>query len=179
MSKRNVGVIISGILLVILMVGGIGFLIWHMTSTHASTVVNEPSHDLAATPQNLEYLGLDFIPIPVSDPRAKGAIPSAQAVRAALEEEPGLKAATRVSSMLGLLHDLNLQQAAKQGMPIDPSLADMGLVWIVTFEGIDTASSGPNQAPKYLAHEYNVVINAKTGGSVMAFPLADITPTNP
>jgi hypothetical protein len=55
----------------------------------------------------------------------------------------------------------------------------MGLVWIVTFEGIDTASSGPSQAPRYVSHEDNVVINAKTGGIVMAFPLADITPTNP
>jgi hypothetical protein len=55
----------------------------------------------------------------------------------------------------------------------------MGLAWIVSFEGIDTSSSGPSQAPKYVSHEFNVVINAKTGGYVMALQLFDITPTNP
>jgi hypothetical protein len=81
--------------------------------------------------------------------------------------------------MLGVLHNLNLQQAVNQGVRVDPALANMGLVWIVSFEGIDTSSSGPSQAPKYVSHEYNVVINAKTGGYVMAFPLADITPASP
>jgi hypothetical protein len=54
-----------------------------MASTHASDIVQEPPDDLAVTPQNLKYLGLDFVPIPVSDPRAQGAISGAQAVTAA------------------------------------------------------------------------------------------------
>ncbi len=178
MSKRQVGVIILAALLGIVMVGGSGFLIWQMVSRPAVDVQKQPP-DLAATPQNLKYVGLEFVPISTSDPRAHGAMDGGQALAVALKGEPDLKKATRVTRMLGELHDLNLEGAAKAGLPVDPAKADMGLVWIVTFEGIDTASSGPSGAPRIVAHEYNVVINARTGGTIMAFPLADITPTAP
>jgi hypothetical protein len=177
MAKRKLGIIL-GLLLIILVVAGIGFLIWQMVSRQAVFVPNQPP-DLAATPQNLKYVGLQFDPISVSDPRAHGAIAGGQALAVALKGEPDLKKATRVTRMLGELHDLNLEGAAKAGLPVDPAKADMGLVWIVTFEGIDTASSGPSGAPRIVAHEYNVVINAKIGGIIMAFPLADISPTAP
>ncbi len=177
MNKQNVGIIL-GSLMIFLVVGGISFLIWQMASRQADFAQKQP-HDLAATPQNLKYLGLQLDPIPVSDPRAQGVISGSRAVTAALIEEPDLKMASRVTRTLGELHDLRLQEAARAGLPVDPKKADMGLVWIVTFEGIDTASAGPGQAPGYVAHEYNVVINAKTGAYIMSFPLADITPTPP
>ena len=72
-----------------------------------------------------------------------------------------------------------LQEAANAGLPVDPKKADMGLVWMVTFEGIESFSAGPPQAPQYVDHEYNVVINGKTGAYIMAFPMAEVTPTQP
>jgi hypothetical protein len=167
----------GGFLIIALVVGGTWLLIEHMASRPHVVYSQEQKNYLAATPQNLKYLGLDFVPMQVSDSRARGAITSEQAIAAALKEEPGLKAATSVSSMLGVLNNLNLQQAANQGVTIGPNLAAMGLVWIVTFEGVDTSSSGPSQAPRYVSHEYDVVIDAKTGAYIMAFPLYDITPS--
>ena len=55
----------------------------------------------------------------------------------------------------------------------------MGLVWLVTFDGIDSVSSGPPGAPRYTAHVYSVVIDAKSGAYIMAFPIFDITPSAP
>ncbi|MGB8213807.1 MAG: hypothetical protein WCE68_09650 [Anaerolineales bacterium] len=178
MGRRKLG-IIFGLLMITLVIVGTGLIIRHLASGTQVVFVQGQMHNLAATPQNLNYLGFDFVPIPVSDSRAHGAITSEQAVAAALREEPSLKAATRESSMLGLLHDMNLQQAATQGVIIDPSLADPGLVWMVTFEGMDTSSSGPPQALRYKSHEYNVVVDAKTGVFRMAFPLYAITPSAP
>jgi hypothetical protein len=134
---------------------------------------------LAATPQNLEYLGLSFTQVNVTDSQAQGAIGKDQAITAALNEEPGLKAASSVSAMLGFMNNTNLQQAANQGVSVDPHLANMGLVWLVTFNGIETSSSGPSGAPHAISNELNVVIDAKTGNSVEAFPLFDVTPRAP
>jgi hypothetical protein len=52
----------------------------------------------------------------------------------------GEKPAKRVSSMPGVLNILNLQQTAKLGVNIDPTLAEMRLVWRVTLERIATAT---------------------------------------
>jgi hypothetical protein len=46
----------------------------------------------------------------------------------------------------------------------------MGAVWIVTFYSIETSSSGPPGASHYVSQQYNVVIDAKTGRYIMAFP---------
>jgi hypothetical protein len=173
-------VIIIGLLIITLIVLGVGFLMAHLatfTTQGASTQV--PQKYLAATPQNLEYLGLSFTQVNVTDSQAQGAIGKDQAITAALNEDSGLKAATSVSAMLGFLNDSNLQQAASQRVTVDPHLANMGLVWLVTFNGIETSSSGPPGAPHATSNEVNVVIDAKTGNPVEAFPLFDVTPSAP
>jgi hypothetical protein len=173
-------VIIIGLLIVTFIAVGVGFLKAHLA---AFTTQGGSAHllqkYLAATPQNLEYLGLSFIQVNVTDSQAQGAIGKDQAINAALNEEPGLKAATSVYAMLGFMSDSNLQQAANQGVPVDPHLVNMGLVWLVTFHGIETSSSGPPGAPHATSNELNVVIDAKTGNSVEAFPLFDVTPSAP
>ena len=173
-------VIMIGLLIVILIALGVGFLMAHLapfTTKGASAQLLQKN--LAATPQNLEALGLRFIQVNVSNNQAQGAIGKDQAITAALHGEPDLKAATSVSAMLGLLTNPNLQQAVNQGVAIDPHLANMGLVWLVTFNGIETSSSGPIGAPHSTSNELNVVIDAKTGNFVEAFPLFDVTPRAP
>jgi hypothetical protein len=171
-------VIITGLLMVTLIALGGGLWMAHMSNlTTRSVSAQAPQKYLAATPQNLESLGLSFTPVGPTESQAQGAIGKDQAIASALNEAPGLKAATSVSGMLGTLRDVNLQQAANQGVPIDTQLADMGLVWLVTFNGIETSSSGPGGVPRYSSNEFNVVIDAKTGLFVMAFPLYDVTPS--
>jgi hypothetical protein len=179
MRKHKV-VIIIGLLIVTLIALGVGLLMAHLAAfTQQGASVQVPQKYLAATPQNLEYLGLSFTQVNVADNQAQGAIGKDQAITAALNEEPGLKAATSVSAMLGLMNNTNLQQAANQGVSVDPHLANMGLVWLVTFNGIETSSSGPSGAPHATSNELNVVIDAKIGNFVEAFPLFDVTPRAP
>jgi len=173
-------VIIIGLLIVTIIALGVGFLMAHLAAftTHSASAQVLQKY-LAATPQNLEYLGLSFTQVNVTDSQAQGAIGKDQAITAALNEDSGLKAATSVSAMLGLLTNPNLQQAVNQGVAIDPHLANMGLVWLITFNGIETSSSGPPGAPHATSNELNVVIDAKTGNFVEAFPLFDVTPRAP
>ena len=178
--RKHKMVIIIGLLIVTFIAVGVGFLMAHLaafTTQGGSAQVLQKY--LAATPQNLEYLGLSFTQVNVTDSQAQGAIGKDQAITAALNEDSGLKAATSVSAMLGFLNDSNLQQAASQRVTVDPHLANMGLVWLVTFNGIETSSSGPPGAPHATSNEENVVIDAKTGNSVEAFPLFDVTPRAP
>jgi hypothetical protein len=178
--RKHKMVIIVGLLIVTLIALGVGLLMVHLAAiTTQGASAQVPQKYLAATPQNLEALGLSFIQVNVSDNQAQGAIGKDQAINAALNGEPGLKAATSVSAMLGLLTNPDLQQAVNQGVPVDPHLANMGLVWLVTFYGIETTSSGPPGAPRATSNEDNVVIDAKTGYFIVAFPLFDVTPSPP
>jgi len=178
--RKHKTVIIIGLLIVTIIALGVGFLMAHLAAftTHSASAQVLQKY-LAATPQNLEYLGLSFTQVNVTDSQAQGAIGKDQAITAALNEDSGLKAATSVSAMLGLLTNPNLQQAVNQGVVIDPHLANMGLVWLLTFNGIETSSSGPAGAPHSTSNELNVVIDAKTGKFIEAFPLFDVTPKAP
>ena len=150
-----------------------------LASTTQDVSAQVPLHYLAATPQNLEYLSLSFTPVDIGDSQAQGAISKDQAIAAASNQGPQLKAASGTSALLGFLSDTGLKQAAAQGIPVDPHRVDMGLVWLVTFHGVETSSNGPVGAKRYVSTEYNVVIDAKTGQYVMAFPLFDVTPRAP
>jgi hypothetical protein len=163
--------------LVALVIGGLTE--YKAASTIQSVSAEEAQKYLAATPQNLEYLGLNFTRVEVADIRAQGAITKEQAISLALKEEPNLKVAASISVLLGFLLDANLQQAENQGIQIDPRLANMGLVWLVTFHGIETPSMGPSRSIRSISNEYNVVIDAMTGEYLMAFPLYDVTPSSP
>ena len=128
---------------------------------------------LFATPENLRYVGLAFTPVEATENRAQAALTREKAIEAALSNEPGLKAATDVDARLGLLGPAN------DSLVISSDLAEGNLVWVVTFFGVETASSGPPGAPRYISNEYHVVINAFTGKYVMALPLYNVTPKPP
>jgi len=179
MRKHKEGIII-GLIMVAAIAVGLGLLMARRGGFGTKGAFGQvPQKYLAATPQNLEYLGLSFTQVNVNDRRPQGAIGKNQAIAAALNGEPGLKAATSVSAMLGFMSNTNLQQAANQGVSVDPHLANMGLVWLVTFYGIETSSSGPSGARHSTSNELNVVIDAKTGIYIEAFPLFDVTPVAP
>jgi hypothetical protein len=174
MHGQKLGVIF-GLFAITLLVAALGLWLGRMVFTTQDVSAQAQLHGLAATPQNLRYLGFDFKAVGAADLQAQGAITQKQAIAAAIKDDPGLKAATGVSAMLGFLRDINLQGAASQGIAVDPHLADMGLVWLVTFEGIDNVSSGPVGAPRRVSHVESVVIDAKSGTYVTAFTLSDFT----
>jgi hypothetical protein len=168
------GKLVFVILTLALLVSVIGWLIGHSLISPAQNVsAQDQPRGLLATPENLGYLGLTFTPVAVTDNLALSAITRDQAIEVALSNEPGLKAATDIASQLGLLRTVN-----DSGVTAS-DLAEGQLVWIITFFGVDTASSGPPGAPRYLSHEYHIVINALTGKYLMAFPLYEVTPKPP
>ena len=142
------------------------------SSTQVVTAQDKP-RGLFATPENLSYIRLAFTPVIVTDMLAQSAIIRDKAIEAALSNEPGLNAATDIDSQLGLLGTLN------DNLVTSSDLAEGKLVWVVTFFGVETASSGPPGAPRYISNEYHVIINAITGEYIMAFPLYDVTPKPP
>ena len=151
-----------------LLVVSMGLWTGYVVSTTQDVAAQAQLHGLAATPQNLRYLGFDFKNVGAADIQAQGAITQQQAIAAAIKDDPGLKAATGVSAMLGFLRDINLQS-------IDHGVADMGLVWLLTFDGIKNVSSGPPGAPRGVSNAESVVIDAKSGVYVMAFTISDFT----
>lgn len=179
MRKHKLNIMIK-LLPAALFVLAVGIIMGRMlVSTTQDASAQMPQHYLAATPQNLEYVGLSFTQIDIADSQAQGAIKKDQAIAFASNHGPELKAANDVSAILGFLSDTGLKQAATQGIQVNPQLTDMGLVWLVTFHGVETYSNGPVEAKRYISTEYNVVIDAKTGQYVMAFPLFDVTPRAP
>lgn len=88
------------------------------------------------------------------------------AVARATKTQKRLKDATSVIAELGYLNSPNL---AQEGNTVDQNLAGDRLVWIVSFQGIETISSGTPGSRHHVAHEYNVVIDAATGQFVMGF----------
>ena len=146
---------------------GVGWAIGHYFSqnTQNASALGAQPYELIATPHNLQYLGMTFTQEDPSTQKNIGSITREQAVSAGLKEEPGLTSATSYSTRLGVLTGANI-----------PALAQGRLVWMITYQGIEDISSGPPEAERHVSHEYTVVIDAKTGKYVLAFPLFDVTP---
>jgi hypothetical protein len=119
--------------------------------------------------QGLEsQLGLVFVPANPSDIFQK-ILSKKDAIAKVQESEASVKGATSISAELGYLSDPILETMAARGEKVDPALLAHPLVWIISFEGLDIPSSGPPGSEHHIAHEYNVVINATTGASIMGF----------
>lgn len=109
-------------------------------------------------------LGLLFVPATAAD---KPAITQEEAIARAYEMSPGLRQASSVQATLGHLSQPALLEP--DDGPVDPRYADMGLVWLLTFEGINVSSSGPPGLPRKTSDELNVVIDADTAEMVLQF----------
>ncbi|MGC1374855.1 MAG: hypothetical protein WA821_01445 [Anaerolineales bacterium] len=157
---------------IIILVAAVGLWLARAVFTTQDVPAQAQPHGLAATPQNLRYLGFEFNAISMADRQAQGAVTEKQAIATSIKNDPGLKAATGVSAMLGFLRDINPHY-------IDHDMADMGLVWLVTFDGIKNVSSGPPGAPRGVSNAESVVIDAKSGDYIMAFTLSDFTAVTP
>ncbi len=92
-----------------------------------------------------------------------------QALASAYQLTPGLKTATGVNYTLGYLSDPGLIRAAQRGEKVDWRMADSGLVWILSFQGIQSVSSGPPEVKHSVSNELNVVISATTGEELYQF----------
>ena len=118
-----------------------------------------------ATPAVLGCLGLHLVPIATTDPLATSAISSEEAVSAAWQYEPSLKSATIIDTSLGQLAN------PPDGSRSISALAGSPLVWVVSFSGVQSVSSGPPGAEHHTADQYSVVIDAHSAQPLVAFPL--------
>ena len=128
-----------------------------------------PPPESIATPRNLEYQDYFLTIADLTDSQMAEVIPADQAVTVALEVfpiNPALSRAKSYTKWLGVLKNENI-----------PFLSEGRLVWILTFQGIDTISSGPpDRKDHFVSNEFLVAINARTGDYILSFPIPDMTP---
>lgn len=134
-------------------------------SSQAQVTTPPPGIPAAITPENLQFLDFHFTPIDPTDSRLIKAITRDQAVKSALEFEPLGKNATSISTQVGYFDNISA---------ID--LQNHRLVWLVTYHGIDTVSSGPPGAEHHVAHTLAVAVDAYQGVGIVSMTLAVITP---
>jgi hypothetical protein len=152
-------------LLVLALAAGCG--VEQSASPPAPTGTPPPS--LLATPGYLSCLGLHFVPVATTDPQAAPVISSEQAVSAVWQYQPSLKSATILDVSLG-----RLGNAPGSGTTTSV-LAGTPLVWVVSFSGVVSVSSGPPGAVHHTSNEYSVVIDATSAKALVAFPLCNDT----
>lgn len=124
-----------------------------------------PAPSLWATPGYLSCLGMHFDPVATTDPSAAAVVSSEQAVSATWQDQPNLKSAAILDVSLG-----RLGNAPGSGSTTSV-LAGGPLVWVVSFSGVQSVSSGPPGAVHHTSNEYSVVIDATSAKVLVSFPL--------
>jgi hypothetical protein len=138
-----------------------------------ATLPGTPLPTLAVTQENLQFYDFQFTPLSPNDSRLEKSISQDQAVSAALQFEARGNQATFVTTQVGFSDGATL-----------PDLANERLVWLVTFHGVDSLSSGPPESTHQVSHELTVVVDAHTGERIVSFtmgvrpPEPDRTPTS-
>ena len=112
---------------------------------------------------------MHFDPVATTDPAAAAVISSEQAVSAAWQDQPDLKSAAILDVSLG-----RLGNAPGSGSTTSV-LAGGPLVWVVSFSGVQSVSSGPPGAVHHSSNEFGVVIDATSAKVLVSFPLCDDT----
>src|SRR5450759_4318253 len=123
-------------LMVIALAAGCGFG-QHASPQASASSRATPPPSLLATPGYLSCLGLHFVPVATTDPQAAPVISSEQALSAVWQYQPSLKSATILDVSLG-----RLGNAPGSGTTTSV-LAGTPLVWVVSFSGVVSVSSGP------------------------------------
>ena len=127
-----------------------------------------------------DRLNFTFVPVDPAATANQVSVSEKDAIAVAESEQEGrLKAATSVTAELGYLTDTGLEAAAsdpglqtdiqKGPVQVDTRLLGKQLVWVISFEGIDTVSNGPAESKHGVAHEFNSVIDANTGEFIIGF----------
>jgi hypothetical protein len=127
--------------------------------------VTSSSVQIAVTPENLQFLDFNFTSIDPTDPRLIKAITQDQAVKSALKFEPLGKNATSISTQVGYFDKVS-----------GNDLQINGLVWLVTYYGVDTVSSGPPGSDIGVSHTLTVAVDAYQGVGIVSMNLAIVTP---
>jgi hypothetical protein len=105
----------------------------------------------------LRLVDFPFTPIEANDPRLGKAISRQQALAAALAHDPGGKLASAVTVQAGFSDGV-----AVHDLPPDR------LVWLVTFHGVDSLSSGPPESVHRVSHELSVAVDAYQGSAIVS-----------
>ncbi|HQA29680.1 MAG TPA: hypothetical protein PLA02_10755 [Brevefilum fermentans] len=129
------------------------------------TTPDTSSTPVAATLENLQFIDFHFTPLDPNDSRLKNAISQDQAVLAALKFAPEGKKATSVTTQVGFSDGVMVMDLPKDR-----------LVWLVTFHGVDSVSSGPPGSTHRVSHELTVAVDAYSGNAIVSFTLGIVTP---
>jgi hypothetical protein len=124
-----------------------------------------PPLSLLAAPGYLSCLGMRFDPVDTTDPSAVSVISSEQALSTAWRYMPDLKSANILDVSLGRMGNIAGSGVTATALAGDP------LVWMVSFAGVQSVSSGPPGAAHHTANDFSVVIDAAGAQPMMAFPL--------
>ncbi len=129
------------------------------------TTSDKSSTPVAATPENLQFIDFHFTPLDPNDSRLKNAISQDQAVLAALKFAPEGKTATSVTTQVGFSDGVMIMDLSKDR-----------LVWLVTFHGVNSISSGPPGSIHRVSHELTVAVDDYQGNAIVSMTLGIVTP---
>lgn len=121
--------------------------------------------NVSVSPENLQFVDFHFTSIDTNDPRYRKVVTQNQAVKAALEFEPIGKNASSISTQVGYFDHISVTD-----------LQDQRLVWLVTYHGVDTVSSGPPGSDHHVTHTLTVAVDAFKGVGIVSMTLAIMTP---
>ena len=133
--------------------------------SQTKTTPDFSSKHVAATPENLQFIDFNFTPLVSNDSRLINAISQDQAVLAALKFAPEGEKATSVTTQVGFSDGIMVMDLSKDR-----------LVWLVTFHGVDSTSSGPPGSTHRVSHELTVAVDAYQGNAIVSMTLGIVTP---
>jgi len=133
--------------------------------SYSETRLKPSSTHMAATSENLQFIDFHFTPLDPTDNRLKKAISQDQAVLAALQFEPSGINASGVTTQVGF----------SDGAMVS-DLSNDRLIWLVTFHGVDSVSSGPPGSVHRVAHELTIAVDAYQGNGIVSMTLGIVTP---
>jgi WD40 repeat protein len=156
-------VILIGFLILIVIGGCVSQ--GNLSDSKTETTRDLLSSHFGATPENLQFIDFHFTPLDSTDNRLKNAISQDQAVLAALQFESRGKTATSVTTQVGFSDGVMVMDLSKDR-----------LVWLVTFHGVDTVSSGPPGSIHRVSHELTVAVDAYQGSGIVSMTLGIVSP---
>ncbi len=137
----------------------------NQSGSQTETTPGLASTHVVATTENLQFIDFHFTHLDLNDSRLKNTISQDQAVLVALKFAPEGKKATSVTTQVGFSDGVMVMDLSKDR-----------LVWLVTFHGVDSVSSGPPGSTHRVSHELTVAVDAYQGNAIVSMTLGIVTP---
>ena len=150
--------------MILIMIGGCASQ-GNLPGSQTETTPDLSSIPIDTTPENLKFIDFNFTPLDLNDSRLKNTISQDQAVLAAINFESRGKNATSVTTQVGFSDGVMVMDLPKDR-----------LVWLITFHGVDSVSSGPPGSTHRVSHELTVAVDAHQGNAIVSMTLGIVTP---